>query len=289
MMTLPGEQPTETSEKSTASNFNQRVMTALITLPIVLAAVFIGGWLLTILLGAVMILGLLEFYILARGTVIQGSALVGVPTAVVVLLAFHLEQPSLWIAALVAGLVVTFILETIRHPRQIRRSLLQASMTMAGVLYVGFPCAFIVAIRDLPDGLIWLMTVLMSTWGTDTLAYFGGRQFGKTKLAPVLSPKKTVEGAVIGMIGGMICALIVLAIGGKLSFLALAMVIIAAPVAVGGDLFESALKRFFHIKDSHINGLDILPGHGGVLDRIDALVVVTTVCYLFIGFIRIMG
>lgn len=269
------------------ANFNQRVTTALIGLPIALLAAYLGGWPMTILIGLIAAIGTLEFCVLAHGQDIQGSAIVAVPTTLAVVLAFHLGIPAIWVLALVLAVSITFLLEMLRHPRQIRRSLLQTGMTLAGVLYIGFPSAFLIAIRGLPDGLTWLMVVLALTWGTDTFAYFGGRRFGKTPLAPVLSPKKTVEGAIIGMIGGAVSAFIFLAVGGKVSLLALVMICIAPPVAVLGDLFESAIKRFFHIKDSHLAGLDIFPGHGGVLDRIDALVVVTTLCYLFLSLIGV--
>jgi phosphatidate cytidylyltransferase len=285
MSTLSGQE----QKQSDMKNFNQRVTTALIGLPIALLAAYLGGWPMMVFLGLIVALGTMEFCALAQGWEIQGSVMVAVPVTLAVVLAFHLGIPALWVAALALGAAVTFLLETIRHPRQIRRSLVQTGMTLAAVLYVGFPSAFLVAIRALPDGLTWLMVVLALTWGTDTFAYFGGRSFGRTPLAPALSPKKTREGAIAGMVGGALSALIFLVAGGKVSPAALAMLCIAPPVAVLGDLFESAIKRYFAVKDSHLDGLDIFPGHGGVLDRVDALVVVTTLCYLFIVIAGLAG
>src|SRR5690606_17236083 len=99
-------------------------------------------------------------------------------------------------------------------------------------------------------------------WGSDTFAYLGGRFFGKTKLAPVLSPKKTVEGAIIGIFGGIIPATLVLFLGEQLTTGSFLLVCAGPFAAIGGDLFESALKRYFGVKDSHIAGLNIFPGHG---------------------------
>jgi phosphatidate cytidylyltransferase len=158
----------------------------------------------------------------------------------------------------------------------------QAMLTVIGVLYVGFPGGFAIAIRALPDGLLWLTVVLAATWGADTCAYFAGVMFGKHKLAPRLSPKKTVEGAIGGLIGGFALALLVLVIGDQVNSTTLVMIALAPPVSIVGDLGESAIKRFFGVKDSHLPGLDLIPGHGGVLDRMDALLVVVTFCYLYL-------
>ena len=101
--------------------------------------------------------------------------------------------------------------------------------------------------------------ILCVTWGTDTFAYIGGRLWGKTKLAPKLSPKKTVEGAIVGAIGGITGALILLAYTHTISPGSLIFVLLAPLVAIAGDLVESALKRFFGVKNSHIDGWIFCP------------------------------
>jgi phosphatidate cytidylyltransferase len=127
--------------------------------------------------------------------------------------------------------------------------------------------------------LVWLLLVFCVTWGTDSFAYIGGRLWGKTPLAPKLSPRKTLEGAVVGVIGGIVPSLILLATANLLSAGTIFFVLVAPLVAIAGDLFESGLKRFFEVKDSHIAGFDILPGHGGILDRTDALLLVSMFAY----------
>jgi len=106
--------------------------------------------------------------------------------------------------------------------------------------------------------------------------------WGKHKLAPRLSPKKTVEGAVAGVIGGFVSTLILLIIGNQVSSITLVMIALAPLVAVVGDLLESAIKRYFKVKDSHIPGLNVIPGHGGVLDRVDSWMMVAAFCYLYL-------
>ncbi len=148
-------------------------------------------------------------------------------------------------------------------------------------MYSGLPPAFIILIRALPDGLLWMFLIFALTWGTDTFAYLGGRMWGKHLLAPSISPKKTVEGAVVGVIGGFILGLFTIVASQKVTPILIILVLIAPPLAVVGDLFESRLKRYFHVGDSHLNGFNIIPGHGGVLDRTDALIWVVTLFYIY--------
>jgi phosphatidate cytidylyltransferase len=262
------------------SNIAQRILTAAVVGPLVVLAVLMGGLAFTLVVLLFALVGILEFYILARNRPSQGSALVGVPMLIAVVLAFHFREPLLWVAALVLGAVATLALETVRHRKDLRRSVFQVGMTLMGVFYLGFPAGFLVGLRGLADGVVWILLLLCVTWGTDSFAYVGGRLWGKTKLAPRLSPKKTLEGAVVGVVGGIVLSLILLAVTAKFSPATLVIVFLGPFVAIAGDLLESALKRFFGVKDSHITGLDLLPGHGGILDRTDSLLLVSTFAYV---------
>jgi phosphatidate cytidylyltransferase len=288
MATTPSEQ-SSAEKPQRFSNLTLRLLTAAVALPIALFTAYADGWLMVILVGVIAVVGVVEFYILEQGRQAQGSSIIGIPMVLVVVLAFFLRQDMLWIGALALGALATFVLEMIRHPRQVRRSLLQVGTTLAGVLYVAFPLGFIIAIRNLPEGWTWSLLVLIITWGTDTFAYLGGRLWGKTKLAPRLSPKKTVEGAIVGVIGGIVVSALWLRVYDKLSLVTLILIGVCPLVAIIGDLAESALKRFFQVKDSHIIGLDILPGHGGVLDRIDSLLLVSTFSYFYLQLSGIVG
>ncbi len=272
--------------KAPLSNIAQRVITALIVAPVVVIAVLIGGIAFALVVTAFAILGVVEFYVLARNRPSQGSTVIGVPMLIGVVLAFYLSSPPLLIAVLVIGALGAFVLELVRHRSDVRRSFFQVGMTLAGVLYIGFPSGFLIGIRALPNGTLWLLIILCVTWSTDSFAYLGGRLWGKTPLAPRLSPKKTREGAVVGVIGGIVPGLIILALTQNL-FAASVIFVLGGPfVAIAGDLFESGLKRFFQVKDSHIEGFNILPGHGGILDRTDSLLLVATfayLCFLLLG------
>ncbi len=152
----------------------------------------------------------------------------------------------------------------------------------AGVPYVAMPILALVLLRS--HG-VWgvhaIMWVMLVVWATDTFAYFGGRIFGGPKLAPVLSPKKTWS----GLFGGMLGAAVISAVYAAFmlpGWIALSLVAAAlAVVAQMGDIFESALKRTYGVKDSGY----LIPGHGGVLDRVDGLVAVALVAAI-IGFVR---
>lgn len=263
------------------SNTTQRILTGLVGGPLVLIAVALGGVPFTAVVMFGALVGVIEFYHLAQNRPSRGSNLIGVPMFLATVLAFHFGETRLLVPILMFGAAATFLLEIVRR-HDLRQCVVQTLMTLAGVFYVGFPAGFLVGLRALPEntGLLWVLLILFVTWGTDSFAYIGGRLWGKTKLAPTLSPKKTREGAVVGVIGGIVPALVLLAATQSFSTAAVVFVVVGPFVAIIGDLFESALKRFFEIKDSHVPGLDILPGHGGILDRIDALLFVTALAYI---------
>lgn len=271
------------------TNLQLRILTSIILLPIAVLGSLVGGILFTVMLLPVTCVGMLEFYLMEKDTRMQGSSLTGIPTGVMVVIGFFLNADTLWQIALLIGIAATVVLEMYRNPKEYRRALAQVGITLCGILYIAFPTAFLVSIRNIiPDGLIWLFVVFAITWGTDTFAYVAGRIFGRTKLAPLISPNKTVEGAIGGIFGAWIPAFFILIASGLFQPILIPMVIVGPFLAVSGDLFESALKRFFKIKDSYVEGFNLFPGHGGVLDRIDALVWVATWVFLYLYLIGIV-
>lgn len=290
MATLPGQQANE--KKQPLSNLTQRVLTGVILTPIVVALAVLGGLPFAGMVGVITLIGMLEFYALAKNHPVHGNPMIGIPAGIAVIIAFALQIDALWIAALVVAALATFAMHTIRRTGDTAHHLAQAAMTLAGIFYVAFPAGFVLGLRAQPDGLTWLLFVFAMTWGTDSFAYIGGRLWGKTKLAPTISPKKTLEGALTGIIGGIVSSAIILGLSGVMdneSRLPLFIMLGVAPLlAIAGDLVESALKRFFRVKDSHISGFDIFPGHGGVLDRIDALILVATFTYFYIVVFKLL-
>lgn len=264
------------------SNLLVRFFTGIVVLPFFIILIFLGGWFVTIPIGFLMLVGILEFYVMEKKRGQQNNAFIGVIASLMVLLAFHYEEAILWQVAVIFTIVLTFALE-FRHEQDMRDSLFRIITTIAGIFYIAFPMAFLVAIRDTPSGFHWFFAFIYTTWGTDTFAYLFGNMFGKTKLAPTLSPSKTVEGAVGGIISGALLPLPVLYQGGiPITISAIILFMITPFAATLGDLFESGVKRFFGVKDSHIPRLNIIPGHGGVLDRIDSTLWVATVMYIYL-------
>ncbi|MBC6936133.1 MAG: hypothetical protein DWB42_09865 [Chloroflexi bacterium] len=277
---------TQKKEEQGLSNLAVRALTALVGGPLALAVSYAGGPLFGIVLALLAALALLEFYALGRDRQMQGNALVGIPALAALLIVFEADAYGLLLPLFGLAAAAVYGVERARRaPLPAYRAL----TTAAGLAYVGLPSAFLIAVRALPDGFYWLALALALTWGTDTLAYAGGRLWGKHLLAPAVSPKKTVEGAVVGMAGGLLCGLAWAGMTGLLSAGLLPLLALSPPVAVLGDLFESRIKRFFHAGDSHLAGLNLIPGHGGVLDRIDSLIWVAALFYGYIGLTGITG
>jgi len=154
-----------------------------------------------------------------------------------------------------------------------------ATRLVAGLVYLPLLLGFVVWIRRFDDGVAWIFLLLAATWMGDTGAYFAGRAFGKHKLFERISPKKTWEGAIGGLVFSVAC-------GGLVKFLALPDVpwvhalVVAALIDISGvlgDLVESMFKRSFGVKDSG----RIMPGHGGILDRIDSLLFSAPVAWAY--------
>jgi len=138
-----------------------------------------------------------------------------------------------------------------------------------GIVVLSTAGWLIIEFKQLDNGVLWILCFLFSVWAADVGAYFVGKRFGKTKLAPKVSPGKTIE----GLLGGLVLVLLIFTpilysqFDAKAASLLLLTVTVTALVSVGGDLFESKLKRHAGLKDSS----HILPGHGGILDRVDSL------------------
>ncbi len=159
-----------------------------------------------------------------------------------------------------------------------------AFLTGAGfaVLYISICSAHLVLIRFLPDGASWLLQLTAITAGSDTGAYYAGRAFGKEKLCPNISPGKTVNGAIGGLVAAVLAALLIAAwLLPEVNTLRLACAAaVLSAVGIAGDLTESIIKRGTGFKDSGT----ILGGHGGLLDRIDSLLLTAPLLYAFLFF-----
>jgi phosphatidate cytidylyltransferase len=171
---------------------------------------------------------------------------------------------------------------------KIEGAFFRVSSFFFGEIYIGLFFSFLILIRELPFkigleykiGGHWIIYILLTIWTCDTLAYFIGAPLGKHKLAPTISPKKSIEGGIGGILGAFLCAVVSKYLffpdfqGKDLFFIAL----IVGVVGQSADLLESLLKRDVGVKDSST----IIPGHGGILDRFDSLLLVAPVVYVYL-------
>lgn len=246
-----------------------RVVSGVVLAVLALAALGLGGWVFAALAALTVAILFAEWTTMQR---ISGPfRLLGFVVIVGVVAAAQLGRPGL---ALIA-LALAVILGALGFSLSRATGGHSARWLAGGLLYAGLPGIALVWLRQQPDGLILVLWAMAIVWATDILAYFSGRRFGGPKLAPRISPKKTWAGLVGGMVGaGATSAALAAAFGwpGGLAVLALVGAVLAV-VSQGGDLFESWLKRRAGVKDSG----KLIPGHGGVMDRVDGLVPVSVV------------
>lgn len=251
-----------------------RIISAVIGIPILIGIITWGGTLLMIALGLVMILGLREFY---QSLHKKGFHPVeGIGYAFTVFLVFSLFIGEDWVAL---GIYGAFILTTLVLLLEGKRTVQDGILTLYGILYIPLLMSYIlrVDLLESPQYVIWVIFII--AFATDTFAYFSGVYFGKHKLCPRVSPKKTIEGSIGGLTGTVIaCGVFAyfLIPESLLSFMILGAV--GSAVAQMGDLSASMVKRWAGIKDFG----KIMPGHGGVLDRFDSIIYTAPLVYYYI-------
>jgi len=260
------------SDEDAAANdqysLSRRVMSSTILMPLGVAAVWMGG---PVLAAAAGLLGVVMAFEWARmqnptqptlQAVILGAGAIAC-TALSGIGEFHWMAPCLIVFAIAAA--------------AFRDSWIGRLEAFSGAVYVAAPSAVYVWIRNRPDeGLILAFALAIGTWASDIAAYFTGRTFGGPKLSPETSPKKTWSGFFGGVVAGALAVAIFAAAVHANWLVGLIAGAIISVVGQAGDMFESLVKRHFQVKDS--SGL--IPGHGGVLDRMDSLMAATLVCAL---------
>jgi phosphatidate cytidylyltransferase len=258
------------------TGFWSRILVVAVLLPAVLGLVYLGGWWLWVLTAVAGLIALHELYRMTRA--LRPPVLAGFAGLILALLGAQLGGIPWMTAGFLATLALAFALMGISQTRQ--SMTVAIATTVLGVAWIGLGLAHAVLLRAIPEhGRLAVFTVLLTVFASDAFAYFTGLLIGRHRMAPVLSPGKTWE----GLAGGTTVAILVpffalyhqhfLTVGESL---ALGVVIaVAAPL---GDLFESALKRDMNVKDTG----RLLAGHGGMLDRIDALLFATIASYYLI-------
>ena len=247
------------------SQFLSRVLVTLVALPLVLWLVWLGGWWLFGLALVAALVGLHELYAISRG--LRPLVLAGYAGALATLLGAHLGGSGWMAGGFVVTLLLAFLLYGIAETRQ--SGTITMGSTVLGVVWIPLGISHLLLLRDLPEhGRLAILTVLLAVFADDTAAYLVGRLVGRHKLAPALSPGKTWEGFVAGTLAAVAVAFFALY---EQEFLTIPeSLVLGGAIALAGaagDLFESALKRDLQVKDTG----RLLGGHGGMLDRIDAL------------------
>ena len=237
----------------------KRVLTAVIGIPILLTALYFGGLAWRVLVLLIIMAGLVEFVrISGPGLYLDYLFVAGLSFFAVTYSGIDGTKLLLW---LVFQLVYYLIRATFSGMH-----LFSSAFNLFGVMYVVVLYSFLVLVRE-QFGIVWAVFGFAITWLTDTGAYFGGTRYGKHKLAPKISPKKSVEGALFGVAtAGLTGVFFALVTEGSLMQSVLFAVILSVCAQLG-DLVESALKRERAVKDTG----SLLPGHGGILDRFDSL------------------
>jgi len=264
----------------------KRLLTALWGIPLVIAAVWFSQPeysfpAFTILAAVAGLLGAVEFYRMVGISKVVPLAVLGTLLTLLFIIYphFHFGLNVSVISLLVTAAVILPLVLMIFLPKQEGLFRLWA-WTLTGVLYLGWLISYLVALR-IEAGRDWLFLALFATFGSDTAAYFVGKAIGRHKMAPSISPGKTWEGAVAGLVGAVIvCYLFTLNTPFRLPLSILEAVILGVVVSIFGqlgDLAESVLKRGSGVKDSGV----IMPGHGGILDRLDSILFAGIAVYLF--------
>lgn len=269
------------------SMHRQRWITGLMLLPAVIGLIVAGG--LPLALFAALVCGVSEFEYLrivgsrTPGTPIDPVSLLLLGTGPAIVVSANWGAPGLVAVGLGFNLILVGIWATVSFAAGRSVSVDRLARQVLGTVYLALPLALIVLMRQGQDGAAWVFWLLLMAFCGDIGAFYAGSYLGRHKLCPAVSPKKTVEGAAGGLAATVLVGMVFKAL--FLSHLpwdtTLALFLLLGVTAPLGDLFESMLKRIGHIKDSGV----ILPGHGGMLDRIDALIFAAPVAYLFNAFI----
>ena len=294
------------------SNLTQRVLTAIVALPIVLYLLVLGGIPFTVFIGAAVFIGLHEFFVMMEARGFKPIKTTGYVLGLAFVAVAHFSNEYFLTTLVTFSALIVMVVQLSK--RNVQTSIAGMAVTVLGLLYVAWLLSHAVLLRNIGEELVmrfalvnqvppfmpaqadpagfafvfslyFMLLVLASTFLNDTGAYFAGRFFGKHRLAPLVSPKKTWEGAVGGVVAAMIAAMGVRLVfdlwipnGEWVPFTYGASLLLGAVIGVAGDigdLVESLIKRDADIKDSGW----IIPGHGGILDRADALLFTFPVTY----------
>lgn len=279
--------------KKKSQSVGLRWLSAAVAMPIALALVWFGGWAAFAGTAVIVLIGTVELHQMLLHAGYHPLIWISSGLSILFLVAAMFPAQRLLILEVSLSLALLISFPWLFFRAKLDGAMLDWALTLAISLYLGWPMSFFLLLRGyqpatlggangvwlfLPTGVWWLLVVLFGAWSFDIAAFFTGRYFGRHKLAPHISPGKTWEGVAGGFIFSIIVTLL-LAVRplGIPWYLAILLGVLIGAAAVFGDLAESLIKRQTHVKDSG----QIMPGHGGILDRVDSALFVVTVVYLF--------
>jgi phosphatidate cytidylyltransferase len=255
------------------SNAVSRLLVAAIGVPLVLGLVWLGGWWMVALAAVAGALAIHEFWLLVKP--LRPLSLAGYGSLAGILLGAKLGGTTWMLGGFLSVFALAFLFQLVSRTRA--PATVAIGSTVLGAAWIGLGLGALVLLRDLPKhGRLAVFALLLAVWAADAFAYFAGRALGRHKLAPVLSPGKTWEGFVAGV---AVCVFVVFIALYHQHFLTIGeSLVVGFAIALSeaaGDLFESMLKRDMQVKDTG----RLLAGHGGMLDRIDALLFAAPAAY----------
>ncbi len=264
----------------------QRVLVTVVLLPIGLFLIYLGGIPYLLFITLFLSLAAWEYARLFQKGGFQPASLLVVIGTVAITMGRGMDGfvSADWILGLLV--LASMVYHLVAYERGRDQAGTDFAITLSAPLYVGWLGAYLISLRDLPNGVAWFLVALPSIWAADSGAYFYGRKFGRRKLSPRLSPKKTWEGYFAGVITGTLIGMAFAAIaaanlppGAGFTLLRGAILgLVLSVVTPLGDLGESMIKRQVGVKDSS----KLFPGHGGAFDRIDSWIWGAIISYYLI-------
>lgn len=261
------------------TSLSKRVLSSVIFLPFFIFLIHSGTpFYFMFLVMVASLLGLAEFFSLSKDKLSPSLRLSGYIWTLLIIFGAYSGGSSFLLGTLSGGILIIFLVR-LYNGKKLKGVIDDVGYLYTAIFYVVFLLSFLVLLRGSNDGSLWILLLFVITWAGDTVAYFSGRAFGNRKFYLEVSPKKSVEGFIGGFFGGIAAALLFKVIFFDQLTLANSIIVGAAIGLLGplGDLCESLLKRSCDVKDS--GGL--IPGHGGILDRIDSILFSAPFVYYF--------
>lgn len=252
----------------------ERVITGIIGIILSLLIIWLGGIPYAVLITLLASIGFFEYLKMNKTKLLSIEGIWGLIIILYIIYDNNYLNSNNSISIVIL-LIVVYLLMVVAKKNKITFE--NIGFFIVGVLYIGFGFSYMIATRNLDNGFILILFIIFTTWASDSGAYFSGKYFGKRKLWPAISPKKTIEGSIGGLLFSIIIGLIFNYFFNINNYLT--VILISSLISVVGqlgDLVESALKRSKNVKDSG----SLLPGHGGILDRFDSLIFIFLVLYL---------